>query len=321
MLNKFAMNRFLIIPFLCFAFSKAFSLSIIPNAFEGSVLCGDLSFSYVLPDSLQKGYDFDVDIQKVDSNSTLVLTYSFFENKNVELGKEIVTDLMPYFEGGLPLSYSDSWNVKVVVNEVSLLNYAVGFPYTDCVSFEDNCDYIKAYRKSVRSICPNSDIYTSFKSSMSGDSLFLSFIDSSVFREVTCLAYGNYVQIDSAKVELKMGRDFKVFSKNETTVYCFTIPCYPWVTLNYLGDLKKEDCVIDGFFSKKEEHHLIFPNPIVQHFSFSEAVEDIVLIDVLGQTFLFDKHRDIDVSHLPKGIYVVQFLLNGEQRKEKVVIK
>nr|WP_294860430.1 chitobiase/beta-hexosaminidase C-terminal domain-containing protein [uncultured Fluviicola sp.] len=66
----------------------------------------------------------------------------------------------------------------------------------------------------------------------------------------------------------------------------------------------------------------IYPNPTSNYLSIENLQSDVLVTNQLGQRFTLEKSDKINVSHLPKGIYFVQFSNNkGEQIREKLVIE
>ena len=71
----------------------------------------------------------------------------------------------------------------------------------------------------------------------------------------------------------------------------------------------------------------MFPNPTQAevHFSAPELIENITIYNILGQQIKSvnpnSKNMSIDVSSLSKGIYVINTLISGKVRSEKLAIK
>lgn len=66
---------------------------------------------------------------------------------------------------------------------------------------------------------------------------------------------------------------------------------------------------------------LIYPNPTSDYLFIKNLASDVQLTNELGQTVTLEKSNQIAVSHLPKGVYCVQFSnIKGEQISGKLVI-
>ena len=74
------------------------------------------------------------------------------------------------------------------------------------------------------------------------------------------------------------------------------------------------------------ENAVIFPNPsFTGVFSISNELEnvEVQVYDVLGKNVYSSKHfqNTIDLSFQAKGIYVIQFILNGQTHSQKIIIE
>lgn len=67
---------------------------------------------------------------------------------------------------------------------------------------------------------------------------------------------------------------------------------------------------------------LIYPNPTSDFISIENLNSDILLTNQLGQTVTLEKSDQISISHLPKGLYFIQFSnTKDEQISGKLVIE
>lgn len=77
-----------------------------------------------------------------------------------------------------------------------------------------------------------------------------------------------------------------------------------------------------GLDDNTEAKTRIYPNPTSDYLVIENLDSDVLLTNQLGQTITLEKSDQINVSHLPKGIYFLQFTnTKGEQLREKLLIE
>lgn len=66
---------------------------------------------------------------------------------------------------------------------------------------------------------------------------------------------------------------------------------------------------------------LVYPNPTSNYLVIEDLQSDVTITNQLGQIVVLEKQDKIDVSHLPKGLYFVQFTTtSGQQLGQKIEI-
>ena len=212
--------------------------SIALNAFEGSKLCNTLTLRLSLPDSLQGKYTYKTEIISDETAKEISVTYRLSNSTTNDTLKEIVTDVNNYFTTIDVNNNLWTVNQQLFINNTpkSIFQLRSGFPFQDCIEYKRQCSDISVYRKSLRSICSNYAYHPKFQSEIKEDSLIVHFKDSTSYSQFTCMAIGIYIKTDSILITNLQEKNYKVFSKQESTIYCFTTPCpNPWITYTYQG--------------------------------------------------------------------------------------
>ncbi len=71
-----------------------------------------------------------------------------------------------------------------------------------------------------------------------------------------------------------------------------------------------------------EEKMLIFPNPVQKYIYLESNIDEVSIFDNKGRLVLKTKNcKEINVSNLNIGIYIVQMRVNGKLNSQKIIIR
>ncbi|MEM9866541.1 MAG: T9SS type A sorting domain-containing protein [Bacteroidota bacterium] len=101
--------------------------------------------------------------------------------------------------------------------------------------------------------------------------------------------------------------------------YLYLVFLFAYCTIGYSQESVKSNADIDGL--------KLFPNPVTQSKVFIEtttnAPKEIAIFDVLGtqvlQTTIIG--RELNISRLDKGMYIIRILENNKVATRKLIIK
>lgn len=222
------MKKLLTLLFIFITTIGAHALSIMPNSFDGSALCGNLSTTFLVPGNLQGKYTYDLTVTKNEAES-----YIFFDY-NLEYGaedtlKKITTDINEYFAGESYLNQEKiNWQAVYTVSLGGTEIYRdtlAASPYTQCFETEYKCNKVKVTRKTLRKICPDYEYIPEFSAIARHDSILVSFDESTKLLEGSCDAIGYFVKEDSLILENLSPEFYHVYQVVGSQVYCITTPC------------------------------------------------------------------------------------------------
>lgn len=335
------MNRFLLFIVSFFLFVTSYATLIIPNEFDGSALCGDLSVTYYLPDSLKGNYSYSIDVNKVDADQTVYMTYRFFTNPQKGRLVSIKLDMMPYFDYDDEYIPNLYWKVarRVFIDDQLQFDFeyfnANPFSQDACYDIVDACDSVIVERKRLEAICTFNVTTTTFEYRFAEDSLIAFFKDSTIYNEGGCLAEGYHVIYDYGVIKEDIPLSLiDVYFKKKTYLspcesYCPTNPDFPCV-INapcgppyrnaFLMEIDHQGCVIDGL-SSSESISFISPNVIEDVFLATVDIREVLLRNTLGKKYVVKGDPTFNVSQLPRGVYLASYLYNGVYKTEKIVLK
>lgn len=235
-----------LLPILLILLSlKSFALSIVNDVIEGSKLCDNLSTTYSIPSEFQGRYDYEVKVEKTDTN-LLIIKYFLVKNSGVDSIKNITTDLNQYFSKALPTEQSTWWtvNFQLIIDNIEISSiYETGLPFKDCYEYKKECNKIKVYRKSLRPICSSINYYAKHSVNMNDNILNFDFTDSTASKLVTCQAIGSYVHIDSLQADQLAPKNYKIQVGKKIFIVCVTTPCPPYYfDINFTANVNLSNC-------------------------------------------------------------------------------
>jgi Secretion system C-terminal sorting domain len=320
----------------------------------GSALCENLKLKYTLPDSLKTGYSYTVDIKKVIETNEMIVVYEFLPSKTSVFTTEIVSNLTNQF---LPLieftQEKRYWNlaISVVVSDrITKLNKSLD-PYATCKEITSECGEVRYVQKNIRytSECGPSGKGYMLYPVVSEDTLkiiresmpvplvcfpttFRVDSDVVVFKGLKNLNYKvfteevlYYVAYSSTKVDTVYSLDstMTITPIGITPIDITPIIWYPSVSkyLSLIGSADLRACKEVGVDPNENKAYDLYPNPVSNELNILNFDGQIKLTNQVGRQFVIEGNQSFDVSSLPKGLYIVQFELNGQVQQEKLIIK
>lgn len=142
------------------------------------------------------------------------------------------------------------------------------------------------------------------------------FGNSELLQNVTCLSIN--------PPEISDNTAFAYPNDAILTVPCGSLAAYTsanslWSTL--FADRIEEDCATDSDLEETEVENLsFFPNPTKSKITFSQAIEKIEVIDLIGKTLLtFTNAIEINIDALSSGAYYLRLTDNEKTTLQKVI--
>lgn len=324
------MKKLLTLLFVAVVCFQAYSLSLMPNRFSGSVLCENLSLKRSLPDSLQERYYYSYTVTVSDTSTDLYVDY-FLEKGDgkADTLKELYADLNKHFSTISLERIQQIWNVheKYYLEGDRIMPttfyYNSGYPGRVCYSTkEEKCNEVKVYRKSIRQICGNTIYHTKGAHTIENDSVYISYKDSIETVEVTCKAIGSFIHTDSLTITGLENKKYDFFRSDTIQLVCVTTPCLPHYYTEYLATYDFTDCVISSFNEGiTEKTKEFYPNPATDILTIPDYFGEIELINQMGRVFTIKGDKTFLVSELPEGVYVISTAGENRRRLGKILIQ
>lgn len=141
------------------------------------------------------------------------------------------------------------------------------------------------------------------------------FENSNLLKYTNMLSFGN--QTEGICFVNRSSTEHHLFiSCEEKTIAGTTYPA-KLRTLDF-----KSDVIGLGVTSKKDEHFSVYPNPFTNRLSFNKTVDKIRLYNSLGSLILNIKNSNyINTQALPKGMYLLEIIVDQKKQTLKVVKK
>jgi hypothetical protein len=248
------MRKTLLLTVILFHHLFANALSIMPNAVQGSLLCGEKVFRVTtIPLELQQFTWIDKKIEINVAQKTTTISWYFSSSKPRSAVSSDTTILNDY----LPQHYVNELNNSNQTWSIGELFYLNGnllkenlnltaFPFSPCFEMEFACNKVKVRRKRVTEICPALGISTKKVTVQKGDTLNFVFVDSLFNQGAVCLAVGWRMAKDSIELaNLPSGR-YKVVA-NANQIVCTIKPCLDLTSQQkYLGIADLVNCPLKG---------------------------------------------------------------------------
>lgn len=304
---------------------QSFALRIAPDRFNGSALCGDLSITYTLPDTLQGKYQYFVQVTKDQVNNELIVSYDFVSSPNADFVDAVTIDLTSYFNGGILFNESIFWTVveSVSIDGAQVISNQVGHgtPYAWCEETKVTCEKITVYRKRVQEICPISYIEIRPSFEIIGNTIDYSFGDTTIQASATCLAIGYTTITDSIEITGMEAKLYSIREKSRGFIICDPLgPCTQTYNYKFIGEADLHNCIINGVENEIALSGL-YPTLIERGFTISGFEGVVRLTNQQGQQYEINGNEQFDVSSLPRGMYIVSFTREGKEVKEKVILQ
>lgn len=287
---------------------------------NGSVLCNNLTYTYVLPDSLLDNYSYTVVVEK-NSNTLDIFYYLQQSTSASNLTHSITTNLTNQFD----LSYFNLKTNWKIVNHLNIHNKSYPLseveidPFSTCYEVKSECEKVNVYRKSKREFCSTTNITTTTVTDRKEDILMVDFVDTFTKADAVCLAEGWLVHTDSVEFDNLTNKNYRVYVGKD--INCVDGVCpflLPAPTFLSFADLSH--CVINGFQTSAVEQ-FIYPNPAKSYFLLDGFSGELELTNQLGQSFTLQGNESFSTENIPTGIYIATFERNGKTIREKIVIQ
>jgi hypothetical protein len=84
---------------------------------------------------------------------------------------------------------------------------------------------------------------------------------------------------------------------------------------------KKENTIPNSVHDQNAERPMLYPNPVSDFLIIENVKGNVQLINQIGQSFMFENSPRLNVTDLPRGLYIVLYTnTNGDLIKEKIVL-
>lgn len=293
------------------------------NVFDGSKLCGDLTLTLNLPESMRGHYAYDYNAWIDDETGRLIVPYYLNYNEEEDSISEITIDFSWF---ATHLNFPRDREIEVV-QEIYYEGIPVyrkmsnGFAYSTCYEFSADCEGAEIYRKSLREICPEFDISTTKSYQIMDDSLVVKFEDLYEYMEWTCLAEGSYMHVDSIIIKDLDARLYRLYAGEYGTYKDLRRPEIPFKP-SYQGEIDLRECVITASPKYKEINcGKPYPNPAHNTIQMHDFKGNLTLTSSTGQVFVISGDGQYDISTLESGLYIISYERNGRIEREKFIIR
>jgi hypothetical protein len=303
----------------------------------GSVLCNDLRLIYNLPDSLKTGYSYTVEVKNDLVTHEMTTSYVFTPTITSVFTTEIKTDLSSEFLPMIGFTEENKFWINTITVKVAdkISSFKLKFePHQKCFQIEKVCEEVTYLQKQIQyhTSCGTTKGYRLYPR-VTGDSLI---VESETIPILTVCVDQNFnVDVDKVVFKSLKNLNYKVILQVDgtyTTFHQFTLDSIPTQTApiifypgikyySLIGSADLRECLVDGLNSKFDKQTFIFPNPTENELNINDFSGELRLTNQAGSQFVIDGNQSFDVSDLPKGLYIVQFELNGQLRQEKVIIR
>jgi len=140
-------------------------------------------------------------------------------------------------------------------------------------------------------------------------------------------AYDNMQFVGSGMGE-GIGDNFIVININSDKSISYDLICLNDSVLDCFGQLTDYQLSPNGYYSTLLTNNLIYPNPATNYITIKQNNNSasIQIININGQLVLENQYnklisQDIDISHLPKGLYILKLTTDLHQFSSKLIIQ